>query len=145
MVVVHRSYIPTYRTEGAPHLRAKRRVARWLLSLAGEPPRYSVIQEYPFTEGGGGVRLWSSCGYAKKPSRLQLQKREGAVICICDVVIAEDGIVTHAFEVVHSNITPPWKSDWLRSNGVEVLQIYADELLSGADDAARLDEIARPA
>ena len=57
----------------------------------GAPTPFRVVVEYPFTEGGGGVVAWDRCGFSRKPTIPMLRKRWGALICICDMVLIEDG------------------------------------------------------
>lgn len=130
--------------ESVQHARAKRRLARWLSApIAGsrEEPTFRVMLEYPFTEGGGGVIAWNACGFGRKPTIPMLRKRSGALICICDLVLIEGTTVTTAVEVVKTNVTPPWKIDWLRSHGVEVYEASAEEILECGGKPASLDPL----
>lgn len=135
-------------TESAEHARAKIRLAKWLTAFtaeAGDAAPFRVVVEYPFTEGGGGVTAWDSCGFRRKPTVPVLRKRWGALICICDMVLIEGGTVTTAVEVVKTNATPYWKISWLRSHGVDVYEAAAEAILASEGRPASFDALMVPA
>jgi len=130
--------------ESAEHVRAKLRLAKWLTRFAadaGGPAPFRVVVEYPFTDGGGGVSAWDTCGFSRKPTIPMLRKGWGALICICDMVLIEGGTVTTAVEVVKTNNTPYWKVAWLKSHGLHVYEVAAEAILGCKGRPASFDTL----
>lgn len=124
--------------ESTTHKQAKERLARWLADASSS---YSVGLEYPFTEDGGGVQSWASAGFLRKPTLAQLRRRRAPIVCICDIVLIEQGRVTTAIEVVHTHYTPEWKERWLQSQGIGVYEAYASVILDAKSKPVSFDEM----
>lgn len=135
-------------TESHKHAYAKAAVARWLreqYDLGVRPASYQVFVEYPICVDAqntirGLTDIWAECGeFAPRTPSYQECIDTGLLpLVIFDVAVFYKGVLTDAYEIVHTNTISPAKAQNLyRINdaiaGFDLWLLDAAWVLSRAD------------